>query len=153
MESINTEEKQYKILCEKVRNIYGEKAEKIIRERPELSDEDIPTFDIFDEEIMNLIGYGGVNAFLTYSMSSTHVITEMVKKRELIEYYKAFLKMTGKYFPNSAIGLDDRLNAFYEHRGLVEEIVHNGKQEELKENLMLMLRDEEYKLDTTLAFF
>ena len=127
-------------------NLYtsnGEK-EKIVKDRPGLSKEDITNYDIFDKKIMNIIGYGGVNSFITYDMSSSKVISALVRDDELLNAYKEFERMTGNFYPDSAIGLDDRLNAFYNNKDLVLEIIRTNRQEELKNNLLLMLRDNEY---------
>lgn len=67
---INEDDNAYKNICKLVRSVYGEDAEKILLERPELSMNDIPNFDIFDEHIRETIGYGGVHTFLTYYMKS-----------------------------------------------------------------------------------
>lgn len=102
----------YKNICRLVRSVYGEEAETILLERPELSMDDIPNFDIFDEEIRETIGYGGVHSFLTYYMSSEEIITELAQNPELISYYKEFEMLTKDFFPPSAIGLEDRLLTF-----------------------------------------
>lgn len=144
VEDIESRELFEKIL-EIVKDSYGEKAENILRDRGELSLEDIPNFDIFDNKIMDTIGLGGVHSFLTYYMESEKVITEMAKKPELLELYKEFEQMTDTYFPPSAIGLEDKLNAFYTYKELIAEIVEQGRQEELKDNFKLLLRDDEIK--------
>ena len=102
----------YKKICRLVRSVYGEEAETILLERPELSMDDIPNFDIFDEKIRETIGYGGVHSFLTYYMSSEEIITELAQNPEFIRYYKEFKILTKDFFPPSAIGLEDRLLAF-----------------------------------------
>ena len=102
----------YKKICRLVRSVYGEEAETILLERPELSMDDIPNFDIFDEKIRETIGYGGVHSFLTYYMSSEEIITELAQNPEFIRYYKEFEILTKDFFPPSAIGLEDRLLAF-----------------------------------------
>lgn len=133
----------YKNICTLVKEVYGENARQIIQERPELSMDDIPNFDIFDEQIRETIGYGGVHTFLTYYMSSEHIITELAQNPELITYYKEFEKLTEGFFPPSAIGLEDRLLAFEKHRGLIKSIVDSEKQNEYTNDLLLLLRDEE----------
>lgn len=130
-----------------VQQIYGERAKGILEDRGDLSLDDIPNFDIFEDEIIDTIGLGGVHSFLTYYMKSEKVITEMVDNPELIPLYKEFEKMTDTYFPPSAIGLEDKLTAFYNYRELVNEVVEQGKQDELKDNLKLILRDEDIHLD------
>lgn len=139
IESIDAFEKTKKI----VRQIYGEKAENILKDRGELSLEDIPNFDIFESDIIDTIGLGGVHSFLTYYMKSERVITEMANNTELIHLYKEFEKMTDSYFPSSAIGLEERLSSFYNYKELIAEIVEQGRQEELKDNLQLLLRDDD----------
>lgn len=138
------ETEEWKQLCELVREKYGEEAEKIVKDRPGLSKEDITNYDIFNKKIMDVIGYGGVNSFITYDMSSSKVISALVRDDELLNAYKEFERMTGNFYPDSAIGLDDRLNAFYNNKDLVLEIIRTNRQEELKNNLLLMLRDNEY---------
>lgn len=136
--------KNYETICNIVEKIYGEEAVNILRERPELTIEDISNFDIFDERIRQVIGYGGVHTFLTYYMDSEYVISEMVKNPELINEYEEFKKMTGEYFPNSAIGLEDRLISFYKNRNLMSEIIKTGSQDRLKDLLLLSIRDKEF---------
>lgn len=138
------ETEEWKQLCEFIREKYGEEAEKIVKDRPGLSKEDITNYDIFNKKIMDVIGYGGVNSFITYDMSSSKVISKLVRDDELLNAYKEFVRMTGNFYPDSAIGLDDRLNAFYNNKDLVLEIIRTNRQEELKNNLLLMLRDNEY---------
>lgn len=138
------ETEEWKQLCEFVREKYGEEAEKIVKDRPGLSKEDITNYDIFNKKIMDVIGYGGVNSFITYDMSSSKVISKLVRDDELLNAYKEFVRMTGNFYPDSAIGLDDRLNAFYNNKDLVLEIIRTNRQEELRNNLLLMLRDNEY---------
>ena len=138
------ETEEWKQLCELVREKYGEEAEKIVKDRPGLSKEDITNYDIFNKKIMDVIGYGGVNSFITYDMSSSKVISKLVRDDELLNAYKEFVRMTGNFYPDSAIGLDDRLNAFYNNKDLVLEIIRTNRQEELRNNLLLMLRDNEY---------
>ena len=139
------ETKEWEELCEKVKLQYGTQAERIIRDRPGLSEEEIVNFDIFDEKIIEVLGFGGVNSFITYNMSSSGIISELSHNEELLKDYKEFIKMTGDFYPNTAIGLDDKLNSFYNHRNLIRQIIQSNKQEELKDNLLLMLRDQEYK--------
>ena len=136
-------EELYEKICGLVNEAYGENALKILRDRPWISLNDIPNFNIFDERIINIIGNGGVHSFLTYIMESEKVITEMCENPELIEQYIEFRKMTEGYFPNSAIGLEESLNAFYSHKDLINEIIEAGEQEELKNNLLLLFRDED----------
>lgn len=142
--SIIKEDKDaYQNICELVQMVYGEDAKKIIEERPELSMDDIPNFDIFDEKIRETIGYGGVHTFLTYYMSSESIITNFARNPELLEYYKKFETLTEGFFPPSAIGLEDRLLAFNKHRQLIQEIVDSGKQNQYASDLLMFLRDEE----------
>ena len=143
--------KNYETICNIVEKIYGEEAVAILRERPELTIEDIPNFDIFDERIRKTIGYGGVHTFLTYYMNSESIISEMVNKPELIEEYKEFERITGGYFPSSAIGLEDRLITFYENREIVAEMIKTGNQDRLKEALLLSFRDREFLEDLNLS--
>lgn len=138
---IKEDDSTYEKICELVRRVYGQDAEKILRERPNLSIRDIPNFDIFEDIIRDVIGYGGIHTFLTYDMSSEHIITELVQNPESIKYYKEFEKMTDTFYPPSAIGLEERLIAFYEHRELIKEILDSGRINEYLENLLLMLRD------------
>lgn len=145
------EDIESKDLLEKIENIvqqiYGERAKGILEDRGDLSLDDIPNFDIFEDEIIDTIGLGGVHTFLTYYMNSEKVITEMVKDPELIHLYKEFEKMTDTYFPPSAIGLEDKLTVFYNYKELIDEIVKQGRQDELKDNLKLLLRDDDIHLN------
>lgn len=129
-----------------VKETYGEKADRILNDRGDLSFSDIPNFNIFEEDIIDTIGIGGVHTFLTYKMAeSEKIISEMVEKPELFSTYKEFESMTDTYFPSSAIGLDNKLQFFYKYRDLVKNIVEQGKQDELKDNLILLLRDDDIK--------
>ena len=142
--------KNYEMICGIVKKAYGEEAVAILRERPELTIGDIPNFDIFDERIRETIGYGGVHTFLTYYMDSEAIISEMVKKTEFIEEYKEFERITGGYFPSSAIGLEDRLITFYKNREIVAEMIKTGNQDRLKDDLLLSFRDREFLEDISL---
>lgn len=141
------EPKNYEMICGIVKKVYGDEAVAILRERPELTIGDIPNFDIFDERIRETIGYGGVHTFLTYYMDSEAIISEMVKKPELIEEYKEFERITGGYFPSSAIGLEERLITFYKNREIVAEMIKTGNQDRLKDALLLSFRDREFLED------
>lgn len=129
----------------KIREKYGEEAEKIVRDRPWLTEEDITNYDIFNKDIISLIGYGGVHSFLNYNMSSSIVISELAKNSELLQTCREFFRLTEDFYPPSAIGLDDKLNAFYQHKDLIGELIKSGRQDELRDNLLLYLADLEYE--------
>lgn len=129
----------------KIREKYGEEAEKIVRDRPWLTEEDITNYDIFNKDIISLIGYGGVHSFLNYNMSSSIVISELAKNSELLQTCREFFRLTEDFYPPSAIGLDDKLNAFYQHKDLIGELIKSGRQDELRDNLLLYLADIEYR--------
>ena len=133
----------YEGLCSLVNETFGENALRILKDRPWISLDDIPNFNIFDERIVNVIGKGGVHSFLTFIMKSEKVINQLCEDPILIERYAEFKKLTKGYFPNSAIGLEESLNAFYSHLDLINELIEKGLQEELKDDLLLLFRDED----------
>lgn len=134
----------YESICTIVEKAYVEKAVSILRERPGLGIIDIPTFDIFEPEIMDLIGYGGVHTYLTYFMDSKDVITEMVKNPKMIDEYKKFREIVKDFYPPSAIGLEDTMQNFKKHHNLLSKAFEGEITDEIKENILLMLRDEEF---------
>lgn len=134
----------YESICNIVEKAYGEKAVSILRERPGLGIIDIPNFDIFEPEIMDLIGYGGVHTYLTYFMESKDVITEMVENPKMIEEYKKYRDVVKDFYPPSAIGLEDTMLSFRRHYDLLSQTFEGEITDELKENILLMLRDEEF---------
>lgn len=151
---IQEDNKSYENLCILVERVYGEDAKKIIQERPELTMRDIPNFDIFEEQIREQIGYGGVHTFLTYYMDSEHVITDIARNSDLMKYYDEFEKMTTGFFPPSAIGLEEKLLAFDRHKGLIKQIIDSGRKEEYVSNLLLFLRDEEgYSMISSIEYY
>lgn len=139
---INHDANSYNIICELVGKTYGKEAEEILRERPKITIRDIPNFHIFDENIREMIGYGGVHTFLTYYMDSEDVITYLANNLELARYYKEFEELTKDYFPPSACGLEERLIAFYENKDLIREIIDSGYKNRYKENLLLFFEDK-----------
>ena len=134
----------YDSICNIVEKVYGEKAVSILRERPGLGIIDIPNFDIFEPEIMELIGYGGVHTYLTYFMESKDVVTEMVENPKMIEEYKKYRDVVKDFYPPSAIGLEDTMLSFKRHYDLLSQTFEGEITDELKENILLMLRDEEF---------
>lgn len=134
----------YESICKIVEKAYGVEAVSILRERPGLGIIDIPTFDIFEPEIIDLIGYGGVHTYLTYFMDSKDVITEMVENPKMLEDYKKFREIVKNFYPPSAIGLEDTMQNFKKHYNLLSQAFEGEITEELSENILLMLRDEEF---------
>lgn len=132
----------YQAVIDIVDKVYGKEASDILRERP-LTTDDIPTFNIFDSNIREVIGYGGVHTFLTYYMDSSKVIDEMVENPDLIDLYKTYKEQIGDFYPPSAIGLQDSLLTFDKHKDLISEVSRVGWDDELRENFLLSIRDEE----------
>lgn len=132
----------YQAVIDIVDRVYGKEASDILRERA-LTTDDIPTFNIFDSRIREVIGYGGVHTFLTYYMDSSKVIDEMVENPELIDLYKAYKEQIGDFYPPSAIGLQDSLLTFDRHEDLIREVSKVGWTDELRYNFLLRIRDEE----------
>lgn len=138
---INSDSNSYDNICELVGKTYGKEAEEILRERPQIKMRDIPNFHIFDENIREMIGYGGVHTFLTYYMDSESVITYIANNPKLAKYYKGFEELTKEYFPPSACGLEERLIAFYENEDLIKQIIDSEDKNKYEENLLLYFED------------
>lgn len=138
---IKEDDNSYNNICQLVGKTYGKEAEEILRERPRLTMRDIPNFDIFDKNIQEMIGYGGVHTFLTYYMDSDHVITYIANNPDMVRYYKAFEELTQDYFPPSACGLEERLIVFYKNKDLINQIIDSGHPNDFKEKLLLYLED------------
>ena len=138
---IKGDDNSYENICQLVSKTYGKEAEEILRERPKLTMQDIPNFDIFDENIQEMIGYGGVHTFLTYYTNSEMVITYIANNPDLVEYYKVFDQLTQDYFPPSAYGLEEKLITFYKSKDLIKQIVDSGRPNDFKEKLLLYIED------------
>lgn len=146
-------EKSHEAISDLIGITFGEEARDILKERPRLKIcRDIPNFYIFDKDIREMIGYGGVHTFLTYYMESESVISEIAKNKELIRYYKEFEKLTGDYFPPSALGLDEKLIKFKENLDLVRKIVDSKNPEKYIENFLLYLTDKDFGGDNSEDF-
>lgn len=133
----------YQAVIDIVDKVYGKEASDILRERL-LTTDDIPTFNIFDSNIREVIGYGGVHTFLTYYMDSSKVIDEMVENPDLIDLYKTYKEQIGDFYPPSAIGLQDSLLTFDKYKELISEVSKVGWTNELRDNFFLRIRDEEH---------
>lgn len=133
----------YDCIVDIVRKCFDETSIEIVEDRTGLTMRDIPNFDIFDSNIREAIGYGGVHAFLTYDMESASIITKLANNPILLENYKKYIELIGDFYPNSAIGLEDKLLSFDKHQELLKELFDNEVSKEDKDNLLLMLRDEE----------
>ena len=115
-----SEEKHHLKLCDLVSKTYGREAAEILLERPRIMIADIPNFYIFDDKIRDMIGYGGVHTFMNYDMKSAPIITKIAQNPELIKYYKKFEEVTKDMYPPSAVGLEERLQAFNQHIDLIK---------------------------------
>lgn len=128
-------------LVEIIRNTYGDTSARILEDRPKMSLELIPNLYIFKPEIVNEFGIGAIHANLSYSMNTSGVLSELARKPELMQKYRIFNESTKELFPDTAVGLNDKLTSFVKCKELMSNIDFNKLTEKQKENLQIALLD------------
>ena len=136
-------------LVEIIRTTYGETSAKILEDRPKISMDLIPNLYIFKPEVVNEIGIGAVHANLSYNMDpASGVLSEIARKPELMQLFKVFNETTQEIFPDTAVGLRDKLTSFIKCKELMKCIDFRNLTEKQKENLQIALMDSNKRLES-----
>lgn len=124
-----------------VRETYGEKAARILKDRPQLKIENIPNMYIFHPEIINEFSIGAVHATLSYQMTAASEFSELARNPEKMEEYRKFSKITEGMFKDTAVDLERKLVAYEHARDLITEIKIEELSTEQILNLNLAIND------------
>lgn len=141
-------------LVEIIRTTYGETSAKILEDRPKISIDLIPNLYIFKPEIINEIGIGAVHANLSYNMDpASGVLSEIARKPELMQQFKVFNETTQEIFPDTAVGLQNKLTSFVKCKELMKHVDFRNLTEKQKENLQIALMDSNKRSEPELLEF
>lgn len=141
-------------LVEIVRTTYGDNSARILEDRPGMNIDLIPNLHLFKPEIVNEFGIGAIHANLSYNMdASSSVMSELARKPELMMQYRAFNEGTKEMFPDTAVGLQDKLTAFVKCKELIQNVDFKNLTEKQKENLQIALIDLDKKSEAELVEF
>ena len=139
-------EPTHKKLVEIIKTTYGETAASILEDRPQVTIELIPNFDVFRPEIIKEFGIGTLHALLTYDMpNAAAILGELARTPELMEKYKIFNKGTAGMFEDTAIGLDEKLEMFMDSLHLMDTVDFSQLTEAQKETLQIIMLDKKSK--------
>ena len=128
-------------LVEIISATYGEKAAQILRDRPQIELDHINNLYIFKPEIIEEFGIGAVHANLTFDMSTSGILAEFAQNSDLLSQYRKFNNVTREFFPDTAIGLEEKLISFMDCLDLVKETNFENLTEIQKQNLFTMIID------------
>ncbi len=143
-----------KKLVEIIRIAYGDTSAKILEDRPQISIDLIPNLYIFKPEIVNEFGIGAVHANLSYNMEPTSgILSEIARKPELMQQFKMFNETMQGNFPDTAVGLKDKLTSFIKCRELMKNVDFRSLTEEQKETLQIALMDSNKRTESELVEF
>lgn len=141
-------------LVEIVKTTYGETSAKILEDRPRMSLDLIPNLYIFKPEVVNEFGIGAIHANLSYNMEVTSgVLSELARKPELMQMYRKFNESTKDMFPDTAVGLNDKLISFVKCKELMKNFDFRNLTEKQKENLQIALLDSRNAQEPELVSF
>ena len=130
-----------------VRKTYGEKAAKIILDRPQIGIEHIPNLYIFHPTIIENFGIGAVHANLAYTMNTSAMFSEFARNPKLLDKYKIFKELSGNLFEDTAIDLEKSMKVFVQAESLLDSIIGKELTEEQKRTLQVAILDA--KTDNT----
>ncbi len=133
----------YEHLIKIVENIYGSTCANILKNRPKLNADLIPTLDIFDKKVVDTFGYQNIQNFLTYENKSFLVLESLIKDDNLLNKYIQFRDITSSYYnDNTFIDLEKQLIAFYDMKEFLLKIDLNSLNAEQKNNLLEFINDK-----------
>ncbi len=133
----------YEHLIKIVENIYGSECANILKNRPKLNANLIPTLDIFDKKVVDTFGYQNIQNFLTYENKSFLVLESLIKDDNLLNKYIQFRDITSSYYnDNTFIDLEKQLIAFYDMKEFLLKIDLNSLNAEQKNNLLEFINDK-----------
>ena len=119
---------------------------KILEDRPRIDIDLIPNFYIFKPEIVNEFGIGAIHANLSYNMeAASGVLSELARKPELMHNFRIFNESTKEIFPDTAIGLNEKLISFIKCKELIKNFDFRNLNDKQKENLQIALLDARKK--------
>lgn len=129
------------LLIDIIRQTYGDKAATIIEERPLITIDQIPSFDIFDQIAFDEFDLGVVHNCLSYKTEMAYVIGELVRQPQKMIKYKQYRSLTKDFYPRNNIGIADQLVSFMDLSPALEQIDLERISEEQKKNLFMILTD------------
>ena len=130
-----------------ITQVYGEKAGKIILDRPNAeiynwnSNYNIPNLYIFHPSIIDEFGIGAIHACLSYESIIGEEFSELARYPDKMEKFKRFNKYTKGMFKDTAEDLNDKFVMFEESIDLFDKIDFEQLNEEQKQGLQLAFQD------------
>jgi len=128
-------------LVEIVEATYGAQAANILKERPQITLNEIGNFYIFSPNIIEEFGEGAVHAALSVNSEICAEFSVLARNPQKMEMYRRFNQLTYGMFEDSVIGLNTKLRAFETAQDLLREIPDTGLTDLQRENLMLAFND------------
>lgn len=132
-----THEKLYYI----VKETYGEEAAGILKERPEITLDEIPNLYIFHPNIIKEFGSAAVHASLSYNLNISAEFSEFARNPEKMEEYRRFSKITEGLFDSTIDDLERKIVTFEYCRELLKNMDGKELTEEQKQNLFYAIYD------------
>ena len=109
-------------LVDIIARTYGEQTREIFKDRPELTMDEIPTLDIFDEKVVEKFGIGTVHNALSYNSAQALVIGDLVRNPKKMREYETFSKVIGDKFENNVIGTEYKMMSYFKFQDLMKDI-------------------------------
>ena len=120
---------------------YGEQTREIFKDRPELTMDEIPTLDIFDEKVVEKFGIGTVHNALSYNSAQALVIGDLVRNPKKMREYETFSKVIGDKFENNVIGTEYKMMSYFKFQDLMKDIKPEDITPERQEKMQMAVND------------
>lgn len=110
-----------------IKNAYGEKAERILRNRPSLDVHEINSLEVLDNRIMENFSLAFVNDLISYNIEEFSGFLEIVKTPEKLDTFKRYYKLLCS---NMGENVETMQKAIFEY-DYVESLIKNLEGKEL----------------------
>lgn len=120
---------------------YGEQTREIFKDRPQLTMDEIPTLDIFDEKVVEKFGIGTVHNALSYNSAQALVIGDLVRNPPKMREYETFSKVIGDKFENNVIGTEYKMMSYFKFQDLMKDIKPEDITPERQEKMQMAVND------------
>ena len=128
-------------LVDIIARTYGEQTREIFKDRPELTMDEIPTLDIFDEKVVEKFGIGTVHNALSYNSAQALVIGDLVRNPKKMREYETFSKVIGDKFENNVIGTEYKMMSYFKFQDLMKDIKPEDITPERQEKMQMAVND------------